>query len=100
MATIILLSIISAFFGALFTVLNHKLIQSGHKSIIITTWEMLGGGLLITLYLLFNNQLNSSIIPTGLDMIYMLILGIICTAFAFSITFKSSGSVLSSAYMS
>ena len=82
----ILLSIISAFFGALFTVLNHKLIQSGHKSIIITTWEMFGGGLLITLYLLFNNQFNPSIIPTGLDIIYTLILGIICTAFAFSVS--------------
>ena len=80
----IILSIISAFFGAIFTVLNHKLIQNGHKSIIITTWEMFGGTLLISTYLLLNDQLNFEIIPKKLDIIYILILGLVCTAFAFS----------------
>ena len=80
----VLLAIISAFFGALFTVLNHKLIKTGHKSMIITSWEMFGGVLLISMYLLFKKDLNMEIIPNGLDIIYILILSIICTAFAFS----------------
>ena len=82
----IFLSVLAAFFGALFTVLNHKLIQNGHKSMIITTWEMFGGGVLTTIYLLFNNQFNLSIIPIGIDVVYILILALVCTAFAFSIS--------------
>ena len=80
----ILLSITSAFFAALFTVLNHKLIQTGHKAMIITAWEMFFGVILLSIYLLFNNELNTHLIPLGNDLIYILILGLICTAFAFA----------------
>ena len=79
----IILSIVSAFFAALFTVLNHQLIQNNHKAINITTWEMFGGAGIMTLYLIFNNQLNLSILPTGKDIIYIIILALVCTSFAF-----------------
>ena len=66
----------------------------------ITTWEMFGGGVIITLYFLFNNtlyylfnnkvnmvtiynKLNIRMITEGIDIIYIMILGLICTAFAF-----------------
>ena len=80
----IFLSIISAFFGALFTVLNHKLIKNNHKAMIITSWEMFGGMLALSCYLLLTKQFNINIIPNGLDVIYILVLALICTAFAFS----------------
>ena len=80
----ILLSIISAFCGALFTILNHKLIKKKHKAMIITSWEMLGGVIFIVIYLLTQNEINYNIIPNKKDVIYVLILGLICTAFAFS----------------
>lgn len=80
----IILAVISAFFGALFTVLNHKLIQTGHKAMIITTWEMFGGMFLLTIYLMLKKELNIEIIPTGINIAYILILALICTAFAFS----------------
>lgn len=80
----IFLSILSAFFGAIFTVLNHQLIHKGHKSIVITTWEMFGGTILISMYLLLQGELNSEIIPKQNDIIYIIILGVMCTAFAFS----------------
>ena len=96
----IILSILSAFFGALFTVLNHQLIQKKHKSMTITTWEMFGGGVMITVYFLFNNtfyclfndninmvtiynKLNITILPDGTDIIYIIVLALVCTAFAF-----------------
>jgi len=84
----VFLAIISAFCGALFTVLNHKLIQTGHKALIITCWEMFGGVVMVSLYLLITNQINSNMIAQKDDIIYILILGLICTAFAFSISIE------------
>ena len=81
--TAIILSVISAFFAALFTVFNHKLINSGHHALTITTWEMFGGSICVAIYMLLNNKANWSIIPQGFDIIYILILSLICTAFAF-----------------
>ena len=63
-----------SFFGALFTVFNYRLIKNGHKSMIITSWEMFGGMLLLSIYLLLTNQLNEHIIPNGTDIIYILAL--------------------------
>ena len=80
----IFLSIISAFFGALFTVFNHTLIQNNHKAISMTAWEMFGGALALTIYLVLTQQFNYTIIPNEDDMFYIIILGTICTAFAFS----------------
>tara|TARA_Y100000589_G_scaffold332150_1_gene389728 strand:+ start:13648 stop:14523 length:876 start_codon:yes stop_codon:yes gene_type:complete len=80
----IILSIISAFFAALFTVLNHNLINQKHNSTVISSWEMFGGTIGIIIYLLFSNQFNFNIIPNKIDVLYILILSVICTAFAFS----------------
>ncbi|MAQ47715.1 MAG: EamA family transporter [Flavobacteriales bacterium] len=80
----ILLSITSAFCGALFTIFNHRLIKKNHKAMIITAWEMLGGVMCILIYLFLQNEINSNIIPNKKDIIYILILGLFCTAFAFS----------------
>ena len=79
----IILSVISAFFGALFTVCNHQLIKQGHKSTILTSWEMLGGVIFLTIYLIITKQFNLNIIPNNIDILYTLILGLVCTAFAF-----------------
>ncbi len=79
----IFLSVLSAFFAALFTVLNHKLIQKKHKALSITTWEMFGGAFAITIYLASRDQFDTSILPNKNDIIYIAILALICTAFAF-----------------
>ena len=79
----IILSILSAFFAALFTIFNHQLVNREHQAVTITTWEMFGGGIAMTIYLIMKNDFNISIIPTGSDVMYTLILGLICTAFAF-----------------
>jgi drug/metabolite transporter (DMT)-like permease len=79
----IILSILSAFFAALFTIFNHQLINSNHEAMTITIWEMLGGALGMTIYLILRNDFDQSIIPIETDLIYILILALICTAFAF-----------------
>ena len=45
---------------------------------------MFGGTIGIIIYLLFSNQFNFNIIPNKIDVLYILILSVICTAFAFS----------------
>jgi len=79
----IFLSILSAFFAALFTIFNHDLINSNHNAMTITTWEMFGGSIGMTIYLILKNDFNTSIIPIETDLIYILILALICTGFAF-----------------
>lgn len=79
----IILGVISAFLASLFTVINGKLIQE-YDSERISLYEMLGGVLAISVYFIlgFSEEAFSLIIPTS-DLIYILLLGIICTAFAF-----------------
>lgn len=78
--------VIAAFLATLFTILNSLFINKV-KSSNITLIEMLGGVFVITAYLLYNDSFNvSSMTLTINDFIYLLILGGICTAFAFVIS--------------
>ena len=45
---------------------------------------MFGGVIFLRIYLLCTNQFNINLIPNGIDILYILILGLVCTAFAFS----------------
>ncbi|MFT6323982.1 MAG: drug/metabolite transporter (DMT)-like permease, partial [Halieaceae bacterium] len=90
----IIYSLISAFCSSLFTTLNGIFVAKGGAPIKITMYEMLGSVLIITLYLIssstFNMEtlglLNASVHTFWLDLIYLLILGVICTAIAFVIS--------------
>ena len=79
----IILSLFSAFFAAIFSVWNAVLIKN-NSSLVITLYEMLGGTITMSIYLLIIGEFNvHSIIPYGYDLFYVLVLGIICTALAF-----------------
>ena len=79
----IILSLFSAFFAAIFSVWNAVLIKN-NSSLVITLYEMLGGTITMSLYLLMIGEFNvDSIIPYSYDLFYVLVLGIICTALAF-----------------
>ncbi|HBH48108.1 MAG TPA: EamA family transporter [Bacteroidales bacterium] len=84
-ATGIIVAIISAFLAGLFTVLNKILVQK-HSTRILTIYEMMGGFIGISIFLLLTGGFSQSffILPTS-DIVYLLILGLICTAFAFAI---------------
>lgn len=74
------LSVISAALASWFTVLNGILIKESNSKT-ISFYELLGAFGIVTVYLLATNGVNFSI-PTT-DIKWLLILGVICTAFAF-----------------
>lgn len=78
--------LISAFFAALFTVINAFFVRR-INSIVISFYEMLGGFLCLTIYLLFTQRLNSAgIAISETDVYLLLLLGIFCTAIPFVIS--------------
>ena len=84
----IIFTIICAFLASLFSVLNKK-IALHYQPEIATFYEMLSGFVVVTIYLLISKGSFSFVLmPTLSDFIYLLILGIVCTAFAFSATVK------------
>ena len=78
--------VIAAFLATLFTILN-SLFVDRVKSSNITLIEMLGGVFVLSAYMLYNDSFTiSSMSLTVNDFVYLLILGGICTAFAFVIS--------------
>lgn len=81
----ILAAIVCAILAGWFTVLNKKLIAK-HRARIISFYEMIGAFIGITIYLgLSGNLIFEKIVPTQSDLIYLLLLGTVCTAFAFTV---------------
>jgi drug/metabolite transporter (DMT)-like permease len=82
----ILLALISAMLAALFGTINGLLIRR-NRSGQITFYEMLGGVIGMSIYMLvFEHPSMSDFMPGWLDMLYLLILGVICTAVAFVVS--------------
>lgn len=85
----ILFSLFSAFVGALFTVFNGKFMAKSDtlknsEAGIITLYEMVGGFIGLSTYLLISNpSFLAKDIPTISDWFYLLLLGLVCTAYAF-----------------
>jgi drug/metabolite transporter (DMT)-like permease len=78
----------SAFFAALFSILNSKLVQET-SSYQITVYELGAGFLFVTIWLLFSGDLNSSIFTiTASDFLLLLFLGLICTSLAFILSLE------------
>jgi len=79
----ILLSLASAFFGGLFSVVNGKFTQM-HNPVAISMYEMLAGFLFITVFLLVSGDFSPSFfaIPAT-DWLYLFILASVATAYAF-----------------
>ena len=84
----ILLALTSALLSSIFSLLNSKLVKQ-HNPSVISFYELLAGSFFLTLFLSANKdfsqeffQLNSS------DWIFILILAIICTAYAFITSVK------------
>jgi drug/metabolite transporter (DMT)-like permease len=84
----ILVALISAFLASLFTVINGRLIRNDN-SYRISLVEMIGGVLGITVWLGFTGKLGAELIAIpGADWLWILILGIVCTGFAFVASVK------------
>tara|TARA_B100000780_G_scaffold278779_1_gene253628 strand:- start:1360 stop:2274 length:915 start_codon:yes stop_codon:yes gene_type:complete len=85
----IIFSLISAFCASLFTTLNSKLLLKYKKRAeVMSTYEMLGGFSSIGVYLWLFDPQQFEIMPSISDSIYILILAIACTAFAFVVSIE------------
>lgn len=82
----LVLSIICAILGAIFTVLNGQFSKK-YSPQIITFYEMLGVAIstfIPIFYVLFSGNANISVIPQGFDWLWILILAFVCTNYAYT----------------
>lgn len=86
----IILGLLAAFFSALFTVLSKRLTKK-HDAYTMTLYELGAGFVFVTILLPFYLAVfpQTVMVPTALDWIYLLILSIACTVWAFVLAFKS-----------
>lgn len=79
----ILIGLISAIFSALFNTINGLFIKNMH-AVTITKYEMLGGFITAWAFLIFNGEINQDMfVLTSTDWVYLFVLAIVCTSFAF-----------------
>ena len=79
--------VLAAFLAALFTILNAKALKHT-DALKITMFEMIGGFLFLSIYIiLYSNSvsLNDFSISSE-DLVYLFILGVVCTSFAFVVS--------------
>lgn len=79
----IALALISAFLSALFAIINAKYSTEYNPSV-ISFWELLGGVLFLSVYLLFTGSFDAAFFSVSAsDWIWLFALGSFCTAYAF-----------------
>ena len=79
----IFLALISAFLAAFFSVINSVLVKE-NDSAIISFYELMGGFWVITLLFCLNgNIVLNELSLNSLQLLWLMVLGIICTSFAF-----------------
>jgi drug/metabolite transporter (DMT)-like permease len=84
----ILLALTSAFLSALFSVINGKYAKIYAPSV-ISFYELLGGVIIFSVILFFNDNFKGSFFMLSLnDLMYLLILSSVCTAYAFIASVK------------
>lgn len=84
----IILGLLSALLAALFSLFNTRLVMKKDATL-ISFYEMLGGVLVFTLVFLFSGQFTVAFFTVPLmDIFWLLILGLVCTSFAYVVTVK------------
>ena len=84
----IVFALISAFSSALFSVLNGLYIKK-YKATVISFYQLLFGGIGVTIFLFFSNQFtNNFFYLKNSDWFYLLLLSSICTSYAFIASVK------------
>ena len=84
----IVVALISALLAALFTLINGKLVKKQHP-VVISFYEMMAGAGVITLVLAFTSRFTTSFFQlAATDWLYLVILAVVCTAYAFIASVK------------
>jgi drug/metabolite transporter (DMT)-like permease len=90
----VLYGVLAALTGAAFGVYNGKLIVK-HNSSVITLIEFLGAFFIISIAKLFDGDVQSFVPVLGFnDLIYSLILSILCTTLAFTLSVEDTEAIL------
>jgi drug/metabolite transporter (DMT)-like permease len=86
----IILALISAALSAVFTILNKSLVEE-HSPEVVTFYELGSGMICMTLLMPLYLYLfpKTSIIPTSNDVIYLVLLGVVCTTVPFTLSLKA-----------
>ncbi len=71
-----------AFCASIFSILNARMVKKASPSI-ITFYEMIGAFLVVSGLLVYTGQFDSQMILSQKDLMYLLLLGVVCTAFAY-----------------
>ncbi len=80
----ILYALVSAFLNGLFVVLNRNISLRHHPSV-ISYYEMIGGFLFLSVFLVLTGSANKSLFNISpADLFYLFLLGFLCTAYAFT----------------
>lgn len=79
----IVLALLAAFLSALFSIINGKL-ATEYEAPLITFYELTGGVVLLSVFLLLSGGFSSEFFQiSSSDWMWLLILGVFCTAYAF-----------------
>lgn len=78
----IICGLAAAFCGSLFSIINSKQVQN-RPAPIISFYELIGAWVWISIYLYYTDGYNASMNLNTSDLIYLLILGTICTSVAY-----------------
>ena len=84
------LGVVAAFFAALFSVLNKKYVKDNSPSV-VTFFQMIGGFIFLSLlvpYLVFSD-VDFQLVPSWNDVLYLLLLAVVCTNIAFSLEMEA-----------
>lgn len=78
----ILFGLLAALCASFFSILNSKMVKKDSPTI-ITFYEMIGAFIGVSVIMLFSKQFNEEMILSSSDWVYLLLLGSVCTAFAY-----------------
>lgn len=82
------IAFLSAFLSALFTILNGHMVKKV-RPITLSFYELIVGAFLCLIITYFSNMLNiKSFMLSGMDLIWLMILGLVGTSFAFNMSIK------------
>lgn len=78
----ILLGLLAALFASIFSILNGKMVKANSPTI-ITFYEMLGAWIGVSIIMACTGQFDQQMMLSYTDLIYLLVLGSVCTALAY-----------------
>ncbi|MBV2227760.1 MULTISPECIES: DMT family transporter [Sphingobacterium] len=71
-----------AFCASIFSILNARMVKKGSPTT-ITLYEMVGAWIGVSLVMLFTGDFDEQMILSQSDLLYLLLLGVVCTAIAY-----------------